>query len=162
GAHDLDNPPDQCARREVLPRSRLKILRVPLQQPLVSVALNVDVECHPLLAVDQIDDQTAELCWILDPVLRLAEDDAEHSLLLADLAQDTDVVRFELITIERLEARPVEPRRDKRLSVPRLPRQLIRHLQEEQERELLEVVLVREPVISENVAVVPQTLDKAV
>ncbi len=51
------------------------------QQALVGVALHVGVEADPLLAVDQVDDQPAQLGRVLDLVLRLAEDDAEHARL---------------------------------------------------------------------------------
>ena len=40
-----------------------------------------------------------------------------------------------------------------------LLRLLVRHLQEEEARELLDIVAVGEAVVSENVAVVPQLLD---
>jgi hypothetical protein len=39
---------------------------------------------------------------------------------------------------------------------------LVGHLEEEQERELLQVVLVREPVVPEDVAIRPELLDDAV
>ena len=39
---------------------------------------------------------------------------------------------------------------------------LVGHLEEQEEGELLEVVLVREPVVSEDVAVRPELLDDAV
>ena len=51
------------------------------EQPLVGVALDVGVEHRPLLAVDQVDDQAAQLGRVLDLVLRLAEDHAEHAWL---------------------------------------------------------------------------------
>ena len=55
------------------------------QQALVGVALHVGIERHPLLAVDQVDDQPAQLGRVLDLVLRLAEDDAEHPGSTAEL-----------------------------------------------------------------------------
>jgi hypothetical protein len=55
--HHVDDPADQRPRREVLAGARLQVLGVPLEQPLVGIALNVDVEGHPLLPVDQVDDQ---------------------------------------------------------------------------------------------------------
>src|SRR5205823_4757856 len=113
--------------------------------PSLRGALDVDVERHPLLAVDQVDDQPAELRGILDPVLRLPEDDAEHARLLTEVAQDVDVVRLELVTVTLEQALPVEPLRNERLARERRFRQLVGHLQEEQVRQLLEVVAVREP-----------------
>ena len=81
GPHHLDDRLDQRPRREVLARARLDVLGVLLEQPLVGVALDVGVERQPALAVDQVDDQPAQLGRVLDPVLRLAEDDAEHPRL---------------------------------------------------------------------------------
>ena len=83
----VDDRPDQRPRREVLPRARLHVLRVLLEQPLVGVALDVGVEREPRLAVDQVDDQPPQLRRVLDLVLRLAEDDAEHPRLAPELAR---------------------------------------------------------------------------
>ena len=55
-AHDVDDGLDQGARREVLPRPRLHVLGVALQQRLVGVALYVGAEGQPALAVDQVLD----------------------------------------------------------------------------------------------------------
>ena len=132
------------------------------KQPLVGVALDVGVERHPLLAVDQVDDQPPQLRRVLDPVLRLAEDDAEHPGSRPSSVEHVPVVDLQLVAVAREQARPVEPVGDERGPVERRLRLLVGHLQEEQVGELLEVVAVREPVVAQDVAVVPEPLDEAV
>ncbi len=83
--HAVDDRLDERARREVLPRAALDVLGVPLQQALVGVALHVGRHREPVLLADQLDDELAELGRVLDLVLGLAEDEAEHPALLAEL-----------------------------------------------------------------------------
>ena len=61
--------------------------------------------------------------------------------------------------VQPLQRLPVEVLRHERRLVPGRLRPLVGHLQEEQERQLLDVVPVREPVVPQQVAVVPQLLD---
>jgi hypothetical protein len=58
--------------REVLAGAALHVLGVLLQQALVGVALHIGVEGGPLLLVDEVHDQPAELggSWILFCALR--------------------------------------------------------------------------------------------
>ncbi len=161
-SHHLDDRPDQRSRREVLAGPGLDVLRVSLEQALVGVALHVGVEREPALPVDQVDDEAAQLCRILDPVLRLAEDDAQHPRLPAELGEDMTVMNLERVAVPLEERGPVETRGHDRRPRERRPRLLVGHLEEEQIRELLEVVAVREPVVPQDVAVAPQPLDEAV
>src|SRR5439155_20103988 len=82
------NCPDQRSGREVLPCAPFSILSVLFEQSLIGVALHIGVKGHPLLAVNQVYNHAAELGWVLDLVLRLAEDDAEHTLFLAQFFKD--------------------------------------------------------------------------
>ena len=59
GAHAVDDGVDERARGEVLAGAALGVLGVLLQQALVGVALDVDIEREPALAVDEVDDETA-------------------------------------------------------------------------------------------------------
>jgi len=97
--HHLDHGLDERARREVLARAGLDVFGVLLEEPLVGVPLHVGVEGHPLLAVDEVDDEPAQLGGVLDPVLCLAEDDAEHAVAAAELVEDLDVLGLELVTV---------------------------------------------------------------
>jgi hypothetical protein len=65
---------DQRTRREVLARAALGVLRVFLQQAFVSIALHVGAHGRPVLAIDQVHYQAAQLGRVLELVLRLAED----------------------------------------------------------------------------------------
>lgn len=68
---------DERARGEGLAGATLGVLGGLLQQALVGVALHVRVERGPRLAVDELDDEPAQLGGVLNLVLRLAEDDAQ-------------------------------------------------------------------------------------
>ena len=99
---------DQSARREVLAGAALHVAGVLFQQPLVGVALHVHAQRGPCLAVDQVGDQALQLCGVLDAVLRLAEDGAQHAGLLAQLHQNVPVVLVQIVAIEALQTVPVE------------------------------------------------------
>ena len=68
-------------------------------------------------------------------------------------------MRLKLVAVALQERRPVEVVRDGRRLVPGRLRLLVRHLQEEEVRELLDVVAVGEPVVPKDIAVVPEFLD---
>ncbi len=158
GVHDFHHRLDQRTRREVLPGAALGVFGVLLQQAFVDFALDVDVQSHPGLFVDQ-GDQALELGRVLDAVLRLAEDDPQHAAAFAERSQRFAVVDFQIAAIPVLERRPgVGFRDDGRLFVRRLGL-LIGHFQEEQIGQLLDVIAVTDAVIAQYVAVVPETLD---
>ena len=79
-----------------------------------------------------------------------------------EVGQDVAVVHLQVVAVKREQARPVESLGDEPLSVKRWLRLLVGHLQEEEVRELLDVVSVGEPVVAQDVAVAPQALDEAV
>jgi len=157
--HAFHDTLDERARREVLPRPTLGVLGVLLEQPLVRVALHVGVERHPLLAVDQVDDEAAQLGRVLDLVLRLAEDQAEHARVLAQRLERVAVLHLERVALPGQERGPVVAGRDHRRLRPGRLRALVRHLEEEQVGELLDVVAIRQAVVAQDVAVVPELLD---
>ena len=157
--HDLDDGLDQRPRCEVLAGAALGILRVLFEQAFVSVALDVSFERRPLLSVDEIGDEAAQLRRILDLVLRLAEDDAEHSRLLAEVLQRLPVQHFQGIAVLREQRRPVISGGDERVLAPRRLGALVGHLQEEQEGELFDVVALGEAVVAEDVTIRPELLD---
>ena len=150
---------DKGARGEVLSRAGLHVLSVLGEQPLVRVSLNVGIEDHPLLLVDEVRDEALELGRVLDLVLRLPKDDPERARLPAELGKGMAVLHLERVAIEAMERLPVQPFRHDVGSIERWPCLLISHLEEEQERELLDVVLVRQTIIAKDVAVVPEFLD---
>ena len=54
-----------------------------VEEPLVGVALDVDVEAGPRLLVDEVLDEVGQPRRVLDLVLGLAEDDPEHARVAA-------------------------------------------------------------------------------
>jgi hypothetical protein len=98
--HDLDDRLDEGARREVPAGAGLRLLGVLLQEPFVRLAFDVGVEGHPALGVDQVDDEAPQLGRVLDAVLCLAEDRAEHARQTAELGEDMAVVNLELVAVE--------------------------------------------------------------
>ena len=75
GHHGLD----QRTRREILAGAALGVFGVLLQQTLVQIAFGVGVQADPAFRVDHLH-QARELGRILNAVLRLEEDRAQHAL----------------------------------------------------------------------------------
>ena len=148
----------QRARGEVLSRTGLDILGVPLQQFLVDGTLHVHVHDEPLLAIYEIDDEAAKQGRVLDLVLSLAEDDAEHARLSAQLLQDVPVVHFQVVAVAGQEAGPVQAVRNGRFAVPRGLGLLVGHLEKEEVCKLLEVVAVGEAAVAKDASVTPDPL----
>ena len=112
GSHHIDHGGDQGTRGEVLSGTALHIGGILLKEAFVGISLDIDLEARPLLLVDQINDQAAELGRILDLVLSLAENDSEHPRTLAEFLQRMPVVCLQIIAIESDEGFPVKSRRD--------------------------------------------------
>ena len=66
------------ARREVLPGTRLDLLRIAFEQALIDRAFDIDAEPEPGLAVDETDEPP-ELRRVLDLVLRFQENRADDA-----------------------------------------------------------------------------------
>ena len=95
---------------------------------------------------------------VLDSVLRLAEDHAEHVVRCAELIEDVDVVRLQRLARQLQQRRPGEPsRHDVRQTELLL---FVGHLEEQQIGELFDVVAVGQPVVAQDVAVVPELVDE--
>jgi hypothetical protein len=96
---------DERTRCEVLACAAFHVLGVLLQQPLVSISLHVGGQGRPRIArpgsglVNQVHDEPAELGRVLDFVLRLAEDDAQHALLFAERFEHMPVMRLQFIAV---------------------------------------------------------------
>src|SRR5262245_34733101 len=70
------------------------------------------------------------------------------------------IMRLQLVAIAFNQALTVKVLRNRRRLIERRPALLIRHLEEEQKRQLLDVVAIRQPVIAQDVAVVPKFLNE--
>jgi len=119
-------------------------------------------EAGPLLFIYEVHDEPAELGRVLDFVLRLAEDHTQHSTLFTQLNQDVAVLAVKVFAVQVFEAVPAQVLGDDGGFAVRRFGLLVRHFQEEQEGELFDVVTVREAVIAEEIAVVPEFLDDSV
>jgi len=108
GGHGIDDGCDQGAGGEVLASSPLHIGGVLFQESLVGIPLDIDTETRPLLLVDEIDNQSAKLGRVLNFVLRLTENQPQHSRTLAQLLQGVPVVGFQIIPIELDQDIPAE------------------------------------------------------
>jgi hypothetical protein len=151
GRHHVNHRFDQRPGGEILPSAALGVLGVLLQEPLVGVPLHVGAHDRPVLPVEKIYDQATQFRRVLELVLGPAEDEAQKSLLLAELFQDMAVVVEEFIAVLLKQARPVVAGRNRALLIIRGFRMLVSHLEEEDEGELLHVVAVAHPVVAEDV-----------
>src|SRR6266404_7559211 len=158
-AHHIDNGFDQRPRREILARAALHVFGVLLKQSFVSVALHIGFKRHPLLAVDQVGDQTTQLGGILNLVLRLAKDDPQETLLFTESLKQVSIMNLQLIAVAFEQALPVVTLRYRVQLIEWRPGLLVGHLEEQKVGELLDVVSVRQAIVSEYVAVVPHLLN---
>jgi len=129
------------------------------REAFVGVALHVHVERHPLLAVNQIDDQTSQQRGILNLALRLAKNCAQHSGLTPQRFQNLPVVDVQRVSFGFEQAGPVVTSRNVRSLLRLELLALVRHLQEQQVGELFDVVLIGKPRVPQDIAVIPQLLD---
>ena len=158
GPHALDHGADQGTRREVLARPGFGVLGVLLQQPLVDVALDVGTERDPIGVVHHVNE-AVELRRILNLVLRLGEDLPQHAPPRTELAQQRDVMSFKLRAPLRLQTLPVVRGGNAHVTAVRRLAVLVRHLEEYQIGELLQVVAVAHPVIAQRRAETPDLRD---
>ena len=164
GPHHLDDRLDQRPRREVLAGARLDVLGVLLQQPLVGVALHVGVE-RQSSSRGRSGRRSAAAAW------------PGPGSGSAPCGRSTPSIPGSRAELGRGRGGSGPRARRRRASssdgqsspsgtidgrVERRLRLLVRHLQEQQVGELLDVVAVRQPVVAQDVAVVPEPLDEAV
>ena len=104
GPHHFDHCLDQRAGREVLARSRLHVLGVLLQQPLVGIAFHVSVERHPVLAVDQVEISRLSFAgsWMRFWLLRNTTPTMPGSA--PEFGEDVTVVDLQIVTVTAREA----------------------------------------------------------
>jgi hypothetical protein len=147
----FDHGFDQRARGEVLAGAGLGVLGVAFEQVFVDGAFSVGAEHDPIGFVHHGND-TGELGGVLDLVLGLGEDLAEHAGLFAELQEGLDVVGFEVGAVEGAESGPRVFGGDGDLAVVGRAAVFIRHFEEDEVGELLEVVAVADTVIAQGMA----------
>src|ERR1017187_2066667 len=159
-AHDFDDGIDEDTRREVLAGAALGVLGVLFEQAFVDVAFHVGAESAPGFLIDEIDDQPAQVGGILDLVLSFPEDDAEDARLLAEIFERVAVVPLERQPVQFDQAGPVVIFGDGRFAFVRRAGPLVVHFEEQKIGELLDVIAIGDPVIAQQVAVVPDFVDQ--
>ena len=154
GGHTFDHGGDQGPRGEILTSSGFGVLGVLFEDALVDVALGVGAERDPLGVIDHLDE-SAKLGGVLDLVLRLGEDLAEHAFTFAEFAQGLDVVHFQFRALEAFERLPSVFLWDSNIPLVGRLTVFVSHLEEDQVGELFEVVAVADAVVAEGVAEAP-------
>ena len=150
---------DHRTRREVLPGAGFHVLGVPGQQAFVDVALHVDRQGEPGLAVDQAD-QAFELGRVLDFVLRLQEDRADDAALLRQLVEQLDVGRIQRLAGQVLDVGPARAIGQHRRFAD-LGDALLVHLEEQQIGNLADIGLVGHALIAQHMREIPDLGDES-
>jgi hypothetical protein len=111
--------------------------------------------------VDQINNQTLKGGCVADLVLGVVVDPAERAGPLAELVEDLIIDVLELLRIGVKQGLPAKMRRHDDLPAAQLPfGPLVRHLEEEQQGELIDIVDRGNPIVSQHMAVTPQLINK--
>ena len=153
GVHHLDHGLDQRAGRKILARAAFHLPGVALQQALVNRTLDVDVDAHPGLAVDQADE-ALQLGGIVDLALGLEKQRPDEIGALRQRDERGLVMRVERLAVFVFEAAPLVFGRDQR-GLAEIGGALLVHLEEEKEADLADVVAVADALVAEDVRVVP-------
>ena len=150
-AEALHDRLDEDPRGEVLAGALLALGRGLLEEALVGGGLDVDAEGRPVGLVDQ-GDELLQVDRVVEPGLGTRVDVAQDAGRLAELPEGVDVVVGEFRAAAVADGRPGAALRD-------LDVALVRHLEEEEVRDLLDVVAVVDSVVAEGVAEAPELLD---
>ncbi|MGC3976092.1 MAG: hypothetical protein QM771_17155 [Nitrospira sp.] len=95
-------------------------------------------------------------------ILRPPEDEPKQALFLAEFCECVAVMIEQPIAFLLEEAGPTILLRNRARMVIWGLRALVRHLEEQQIRQLLDVITVAHPVVAEDVAVVPEFLNNLI
>ena len=159
GAHTGHHGFDQRARREILACAALGVFGIFLQQAFIQVALGVGIQADPAFGINQLH-QARELGRVLNFVLRLEKDGAQHARLLPQPVQRGQVMCLQRLAHFAGQAGPAIAVGDVRVAVVGLLRVFVRQLQKQQVSELLQVVAIAHTVVAQGVAKVPDFLDE--
>lgn len=143
---------------EVLARAALDVLGVLLEQPFVDFALDVGGHGNPLLLVNHLHN-AVQNGGIADLVGGLLEDFSQQPALFAQLFEDRLVFLFQFRALEGVHVRPGVAGGDAGLLVIGWSGILIRHFEEDQVGELLQVVPVGYAVVPQGIAHAPDLGD---
>ena len=145
--HDVD----EHARREVLARAGFLLVGVLLEQSLVEAAEPLFLGGEPVELVDARDD-LLEVLRLVD-VRRGSGVDLAHAALRlrAELVEDFLVVVLEVEAAQVAQRIPAAILRDRILGV-----RLLRHLEEEDVGQLRHILMIRDAVVAQDVAEIPE------
>ena len=156
--HHFAHGPDDWTGREVLAGAARGLLGRAGEQLLVDRALHVHRQRQPVHVIEQVDDDLLQECGVVYLAARPLEDDAEHPALRAQLLETGTVLLFQRRAVEVQQRLPAElPRHNRFAFVGRL-RELIRHLEEQQQGQLLDVLEAGKPGVAQHAGVAPGPL----
>jgi len=151
GLHAPDDRLDEHAGREILPGPLLPLAGGLFQQSFVGFGLDVDAQRRPFGLVDQVD-QPLQVHRVVEPRLRLGVDVGQHARRLGQFAERIGVVVGQVAAVGISQCAPVA-------RLGELDPLFVGHFQEQQERDLLDVVTVVDAVVPQRVAETPEFLN---
>ena len=146
--HHFAHGPDDRAWGEVLAGAARGLLGRAGEEFLVNRSFHVDRQRQPIHVIEQVDDDLLQECGIVYLAARPLEDDAEHPALRAQLLETGAVLLFERGAVEVQQSLPTELRWHDRFALVGWLGELIRHLEEQQEGQLLDVLEAGEPGVA--------------
>ncbi len=152
--HQSDHALDERPRGEVLPCAALGLLRVLLEQPLVEIPEPLGLGAVPVERVDGLD-HGAKVSRLPERRRRIREDRLHALGAVAAEVHEKELVKLEELDAVLLRERVPPVALGDLLLGPRL----FRHLEKEEVRELGDVLQIRDPVVPQDVAQIPELLD---
>ena len=125
------------------------------EQFFVDRALHVDRQGEPVHLVEEVDDELLEERRIVNLAAGAFEDDAEHARLHAEFLEAGAVLILQSCAVERQKRFPTQRRRHNWFALVRRLGELVRHLEEEQQRQLLDVFEAGEPGVLQDAGITP-------
>ena len=156
--HDFAHGPNDRARGEVLAGAARGLLGRAGEQLFVDRPLHVDRQRQPVHVIEQVDDDLLQERRVVNLAARALEDDAEHPALRPQLLETGAVLVFQRSAVEVQQRLPAEFRRHDRLALVGRPGELIRHLEEQQQGQLLDVLEAGEPGVAQHASIAPSPL----
>ena len=98
--HDFDDRFDERPRGEVLASLGTPVGDAFGQQALIGITLDVGIQGAPVLVADEVDNESAKNCWLLDLVRGLLKDGTQGPGFLGQLLEHLAVVGLELVSVE--------------------------------------------------------------
>ena len=146
--------PDEGPGREVLPCAAFHVLRVFLEQSLIDLALHIGGHGHPPLLINHLHDAVQD-GGVADLVYRALENLPQDAALFPQFFQSSLVLLLQLRALEGVHIRPSVSGGDAGFPPVRRLGVLVRHFQENQVSQLLQIVAVGHTVVPQGVAHTP-------